>query len=1183
MVFCSRASLRRASVVVLAVAALVAGLGSAPAQGAVAMSGSVVIPSDYRSGDGSLYVEVRDADERWTILRQGEVTPASPTFSFSGLLSGHEYVVGVSDGSGQLESGLLADRESGRLSDDDDQAVRLDGSVSGLVLRPTMLPSIHGKVLAPPGSAEVVTGRVVAWQIVENGVRQGGGSVEIEDGTFRIVGLEPGSYTLHLETTARGLLTGWYTTRRTGLAARETEATPVQAGGSPVVLRPRRSAAMSGRVTVPEGLDPQSIHVDVRAAVRSPYGADEFGSGSAQVEQDGTFIRTGLDPEMHYTVGWSGDGIADQFLGVTGEPVPTRAAAEVLRPRKSVAIQAAAPATIRGKVVPPLGVSATPRGSVGFVPEGDGLVTGGAFSVSQDGSFTLGDFAPGEMVQLDYYDDLNGWNDGWYVGNDRNLVHDPDRAGYVRAGSNDVVLRPSVTMVEGRVSLPSAYAGNPTDLVVYVESVRSDDVAGARRLDGSAAFAVQLNSWDAPFRLRLADPSGTLREGYLSPEGELVADEGDARPLTGQTTGLVIPGDVPGDIVVDLRTPSLANSATVVAVDVSGRVAARADWREGAPAVLTGLATGRQYGVQVSGSGLATAWYAGEGSPSVALRSRAASVTVGEQVTVQVVAPGAIRGTLSREHEGHRVTIDLIDAATGELVARSTTSDELFQDFLSVVPGTYVLGLQRAASTITSTTPYAAAYVGPGGTSVASFESAVRFTVSNGRLVNASVTATGCASLAGFVDEQVADQDVQLRLWGEDLPQRTWFSTDGSTEFFVDGLAVGRYHVGLRVGESDEVLYDDVTIDGCRAIEGVAVGSQPAVHATTPPVLVGEATVDATLSVEPVEWSHPVDAVTYQWFAGPRPIDGAHGSSYQVRPADLGSRVSVRVTARRSGLQDGAEELASESVVSRASLGTGSVVLPTAARLGSPITARAAGWSGARIEWQWTRDGWPIAGATSAEYLPVRGDEGHRLQAIAYAARPGYTPTSAVSEPVVPSEAFVLLTAPQLSPDPQVGTRVVASRGTWTLAPDSVAYQWLRNGAAIQGATRAAYVPVAADHGAKLQVCVTAKRAGFPTRVALSAKRTVAAGVIRSSRAPRLYGSARVGDVLYSDGGVWSPGGVTRTYQWLRNGVPVAGARAARYELKQSDKGAQFQLKVVASKPGYRSAAAVSAESAPVQ
>jgi hypothetical protein len=55
--------------------------------------------------------------------------------------------------------------------------------------------------------------------------------------------------------------------------------------------------------------------------------------------------------------------------------------------------------------------------------------------------------------------------------------------------------------------------------------------------------------------------------------------------------------------------------------------------------------------------------------------------------------------------------------------------------------------------------------------------------------------------------------------------------------------------------------------------------------------------------VEPGTYTPADAAVSYVWLRDDRPIPRASGRQYAVRPADVGTRISVRITARRSGLK----------------------------------------------------------------------------------------------------------------------------------------------------------------------------------------------------------------------------------------------------------------------------------------
>jgi hypothetical protein len=79
--------------------------------------------------------------------------------------------------------------------------------------------------------------------------------------------------------------------------------------------------------------------------------------------------------------------------------------------------------------------------------------------------------------------------------------------------------------------------------------------------------------------------------------------------------------------------------------------------------------------------------------------------------------------------------------------------------------------------------------------------------------------------------------------------------------------------------------------------------------------------------------------------------------------------------------------------------------------------------------------------------------------------------------------------APSITGTAAVGSTLTAHPGTWTPAPDSFTYQWLRNGVAIAGATKATYTVTAADSGRVLTVSVTAVKQEFASTSATATVR----------------------------------------------------------------------------------------------
>ena len=142
---------------------------------------------------------------------------------------------------------------------------------------------------------------------------------------------------------------------------------------------------------------------------------------------------------------------------------------------------------------------------------------------------------------------------------------------------------------------------------------------------------------------------------------------------------------------------------------------------------------------------------------------------------------------------------------------------------------------------------------------------------------------------------------------------------------------------------------------------------------------------------------------------------------------------------------------------------------------------------------------------------------------------------------------------------PQVRTRTVGVRP---------ATQWLRNGSAIKGATRASYTLTAADLGKRISARVTVSKAGYRSvSWVWSTKGSVQAGSLASS-SPKIKGAAKRGKSLRANPGAWTSG-TQLTYRWLRNGKAIKGATKSTYKLTKKDRGKRISVRVAGKKAGY--------------
>jgi hypothetical protein len=134
-------------------------------------------------------------------------------------------------------------------------------------------------------------------------------------------------------------------------------------------------------------------------------------------------------------------------------------------------------------------------------------------------------------------------------------------------------------------------------------------------------------------------------------------------------------------------------------------------------------------------------------------------------------------------------------------------------------------------------------------------------------------------------------------------------------------------------------------------------------------------------------------------------------------------------------------------------------------------------------------------------------------------------------------------------------------------------YQWLRDGLPIVGATARTYSIDQSDLGSKITFRVCGSKELHQTACLVSeTSNIIALGQFVKSPAIRIsLKSYKLGSVIQGLPGVWDSG-VTLTYSWLRDGIPIFGETAATYAINQADQGHEITFRVIAQKPGYQDA-----------
>ena len=332
--------------------------------------------------------------------------------------------------------------------------------------------------------------------------------------------------------------------------------------------------------------------------------------------------------------------------------------------------------------------------------------------------------------------------------------------------------------------------------------------------------------------------------------------------------------------------------------------------------------------------------------------------------------------------------------------------------------------------------------------------------------------------------------------------------------------------------------------------------------------------------------------VSYQWLRNGVVIPGATGYGYKVGAADVGKKLSYRATFSETGRRSVTLTSNSSPVVPSAS--------PAPIVTGTPTVGnilrgtQKAPWAmtvPVAVKYQWLRNGSPIPGATSLSYKLTKADLNALIVLRAQGVSGGKVVGSSYATPVKPSTLKPLIISPQpLGSDPrdakwgpysignaQAGYPLILSNAVWKQAGAKNSVQWLRNGAAIPGATGTTYTQTAADVGSKVTAMITGSLKGYADTIipAESFNSTIRSAPAAGS-VPSIAGKATVGSVLTA---TWKKD-PKAAFRWYRNYKPIAGATRPTYKLTAADKGALISVAVTVTVPNrlfpeYRNSFAV--------
>ncbi len=326
----------------------------------------------------------------------------------------------------------------------------------------------------------------------------------------------------------------------------------------------------------------------------------------------------------------------------------------------------------------------------------------------------------------------------------------------------------------------------------------------------------------------------------------------------------------------------------------------------------------------------------------------------------------------------------------------------------SFISGEYALGVASAGNFVSesgsgagantcsqtgySETPYSFAYpmvaAVSGEESVAQsepgFELAVHVSVPVVTTAKAS-GGTGNDIISGHLPAPFATGTrVSLSLDGH-AKASTTANSSGNWSFTLTGLAACGHSYTVTAGTGHSTAATSGTLS-------IAPGNFTCIRA---PGISGTVRVGSRAVANPGTWSVATPAFTYQWLANGKPISHATGAAYTIPASLAGAKLSVTVTAHKSGYTNAARTSAASTVAK------GVFALKVKPRLsgtpavGKRLAVTTGTWSPApAIKIQWYASGKPVARATGTTLLLTSALRGKTISVTVTAGKIAYVPAT---------------------------------------------------------------------------------------------------------------------------------------------------------------------------------------------
>ncbi|MBU2075208.1 MAG: hypothetical protein KJ938_12305 [Actinobacteria bacterium] len=384
-------------------------------------------------------------------------------------------------------------------------------------------------------------------------------------------------------------------------------------------------------------------------------------------------------------------------------------------------------------------------------------------------------------------------------------------------------------------------------------------------------------------------------------------------------------------------------------------------------------------------------------------------------------------------------------------------------------------------------------------------------------------------------------------------------------------------------------------------LDGILDPVTDLLNALVGPIINGTAAVGSPLTLTMPEWNLLGVANQVQWLADGVPIPGATGTTFTPTLDEAGKNVQALVTGSVLGVLTLLVKEVYSGVVAiplpgggggggggGEGGGTGNPVLEVLSDpaitgipgVGSLLQVLNPIWSlpGVTTTYQWFVDGAPVPGATGPTYVPVLSDAGKQLHAVVTGTLAGLPVLTALTGfltiPQTEASPLQATSAATVTGTARVGKVISVQDPTWNEEGVTHAYQWLRDGSPISGATDKTYTLTPDDYGRRVVAKVTGHKEGWTDSTVDSNEVTPGLGDPPSfTTQPSVSGTYALGRTLTALPGAWGQGSTpAHTYQWRRGGQVISGATSSTYAVAADDLGSTLSVTVTATRAGYQPA-----------